>query len=105
MIIRDDLSAKKHELLTLSTGNVYSLNSAVYTLDDGTLPSHAIIGPIEGNDIRYTIHGVDPVVATKVGHSLDVADFLQLESSNDIKNFRVVRGDATTAYIPVTYRY
>lgn len=105
MSIINDGVARKHELITLNTANVYTLNSAVYTITPGLLPTGAVIGPVETQDVRYTIHGVDPVVATKVGHLLASGSEVVLSGTDNVVNFRVVREAAVTAYIPITYLY
>jgi hypothetical protein len=105
MIIHDDKNARVYELLTLNAGTVFTGTVATHTTTPGLAPTGAVIGPIEDQAVRITIHGVDPVVATKIGHLLAVGDMLILSNTNNVVNFRAVRESATTAYIPITYLY
>ena len=105
MIIHDDKNARVHELLTLNAGTVFKGTVATHTTTPGLAPTGALIGPVEDQAVRYTIHGVDPVVATKLGHLMAVGDTLYLSNTNNVVNFRAVREAAVTAYIPITYLY
>jgi hypothetical protein len=102
---RDDRPARKYELLTLDAGTVFTPTVATYTIDTNIIPSAAVIGPIETQAVRYTMHGVDPVVATKIGHLLSVGDIVTVQGVHNIKNLRFIREAAVTAYIPITYLY
>jgi hypothetical protein len=105
MIITEDRAARKYELLTLNAGTVFVPTVVTYTIDTTMVPSAALIGPIEDQAVRFTFHGVDPVVATKLGHLLAVADSTTIQGSQNVKNLRFVREAAVTAYVPITYLY
>jgi hypothetical protein len=100
-----DLVARRGETLALITDGVYQTTSAVYTILPDTVPKGILIGPIEAQAIRLTIHGTNPVVATKIGHPMAVGDVMWILGSDNVKNLRVVREAAVTAYIPITYLY
>jgi hypothetical protein len=102
---RDDRPGRAHELLTLNAGTVFVPTVATYTIDTNITPSAALIGPIETQAVRYTFHGVDPVVATKLGHLIAAGDSITISGKDNVKNLRFVREAAVTAYIPITYLY
>lgn len=105
MIITPDKVARKYELLSFAADTVVTLTSATYTIDTTIKPTSILVGPVEGQAIRFTIHGVDPVVATKVGHLLAVADSVTIEGPKNVENFRAIREAAVAASVPVTYFY
>jgi hypothetical protein len=102
---RDDRLARKYELLTLDAGTVFVPTVATYTIDTSLVPSAALVGPIETQAVRFTFHGLDPVVATKIGHLLATGDSIVVEGVQNVKNLRFVREAAVTAYVPITYLY
>lgn len=105
MIITEDKAARKYELLTLDAGTVFVPTVATYTIDTTMVPSAALVGPIETQAVRFTIHGVDPVVATKIGHLLAIGNLITIQGTQNVKNLRFVREAAVTAYVPITYLY
>ena len=105
MIITEDRAARKHELLTLDAGTVFTPTVATYTIDTTIVPSAALVGPVETQAVRFTMHGVDPVVATKLGHLIAVGDSVSVSGTQNVKNLRFVREAAVTAYVPITYLY
>ncbi len=108
MIINEDTAARRFELLTLTDGFVYGLTPAVYTIgaEPGAIvPRGVIVGPIETTAVRVTYHGVDPVVATKIGHLYAADSLFAVNGFDNIKNLRFVRETAATSYVPITYLY
>lgn len=102
---RDSEIAEKYELLTLNADTVFTPTVATYTIDSFRVPYIALVGPVENQAVRCTMHGVDPVVATKLGHLLPVGGAIVVKSSQNIKNLRIIREAAVTAYVPITYFY
>jgi hypothetical protein len=103
--MRDNKPARAHELLTLNADTVFVPTVATYTIDTNIVPFGALVGPIEEQAVRFTMHGVDPVVATKLGHLLSTGDSIVVEGVGNVKNLRFIREAAVTAYIPITYLY
>ena len=105
MIVTEDRIAYRYEVITLNAGTVFTTTPAVYTITPDRLPRAAIVGPIEDQAVRFTFHGADPVVATKIGHLLEDGDSVTISPAENIANLRFVREAAVTAYVPITYMY
>lgn len=56
---------------------------------------------VETAQIRFRTDGGVPTAT--VGHLADADDLIELESAEDIANFRAIRTGATSAVISVTY--
>lgn len=101
----DEKVARKHELLTLNAGTVFTPTVTTYTIDSTIVPRAALVGPVETQAVRLTFHGVDPVVLTKLGHLLEVGDCIMIDGPSNVANIRIIREAAVTAYVPITYIY
>lgn len=57
---------------------------------------------LESAQIRFTKDGTAPT--TSVGHLLQVGQTLNLDGSNEIKNFRAIRTGAASGVLKVSYK-
>lgn len=93
-VIPRGLTPFAFESITATT-TVKTLNSTTY--------ASAIAASVEvqSASIRYRVDGTSP--STSVGHLAGDGDYIILESSGEIANFRMVLGSTTTATVAVTY--
>lgn len=83
------------EVVIDDTAGGISLTSSTYS--DA---SYAKIS-IETAPIRFRVDGGTPT--TELGHPLSAGDLLDLESPNEILNFKAIRTEDTSATLIVTY--
>ena len=65
--------------------------------------ARSILVTVEEADIRYTIHGSDPVAGSSTGHLAVSGSVLSFSNYQAMLNFRAVRAAGTSAKLKVTY--
>lgn len=62
--------------------------------------NHALI-TVETAAVRFYLSGANPT--SSVGHALEIGDTLELNTLEEIRDFRVIRRDAVDATLQVSY--
>ncbi len=65
--------------------------------------AHKALISCETNAIRFTLDGTNIPTSAGVGHRLEVGQILNLNNTNELRNFRAVRASAVDAVLKVTY--
>ena len=76
--------------------------TSTYTRDGYIYAERAIVGPIEGGQIRYTLDG-STAPTTTVGSLLEIGDVLIIEGASNIQNFKAIRTGSTSGTAFVEY--
>ena len=87
------------ESITVSTTAV-GFTAGTYDPGTGGVATGVVV-TVETAAIRYWTSGTAPTATT--GHVLEPGDVLELDRSEDIKNFKAIRRDGIDATIRVSY--
>lgn len=118
VIIKDDITGKNASVDTqgalkvnvgtvptfayesITADNTVKSLSSVYTDNEGTIATRAII-TIETAQIRWRMDGGNP--SSSEGHLSNPIDSIILSNTSDITNFKFTRVSATNAILRVSY--
>ena len=89
-----------HTPIGKQTGLTVAGTAVSLTVPTGAKPRAATVQVFEAS-VRFWLDGSVPTATT--GHRADIGDLIQLESSAEVVNFKVIRETSTSASVEVTY--
>lgn len=91
---------RKFEQIVVSTAAI-GVTASMLTSGNHEV-SHAVI-TVEDGSIRYRIDGGNPTGS--VGHLANAGDQIELESYEEVLNFKAIRDAGSDGTLNVTYKY
>lgn len=99
-MIAGQLACFAFETITV-TNSVKQLTADTFEDTDGF--AKRVVITIQSAQIRWRYDGTDPT--SSIGHISNPFDTIVLQTTNNIKNFRVIRAGGTNATLSISYEH